>query len=145
MAAVSEVAMAMTLRVRGLGFSVSMLDAPRFRLLMRRAASFNAGPGFGVRFWSCSCFQSFSEPLNEECSLSLPSLNQSRGSTSFTPDVCVRIQSSVSPRTCLCLRTRFARTAAAALIDEFGSASWCASSPSKSSGAGRRNGVSMAN
>lgn len=118
------------------GFSVSRLDLARGCRDCLREAALIALTALGVRE-SRSSSQARSEPLSEECSLSLPSLNQRRGSMLTSPAVCARIQSSVKPR--LLRRALLARTAAAALRGWRESASGC-----DSSGAGRRNGVSMA-
>lgn len=118
-------------------FSVSLLDCFRGRAWGASCALF-CRLARGVRFSgnpSHAASSSESEPLSKEFSLSDPSLSQWRFSKSLPPAVCWRIQSSVMP--CLTRRARFAKTAAAPLIEDEGGCR-CESS---SGGTGRRKGV----
>lgn len=117
------------------GLNVSRLDRPREWRERGEEREGRSEVGFGVRNWPSSKM-SESEAGREECSLSLPSLNQLRGSTLRAPAVWVRIQSSVSPLD-VCRRALLARTAAAALRAE-----GPPSGGSEGPGRERRKGVS---
>lgn len=117
-------------RVLGCGGLENCRDVTRLEL--------TGGLAFGViesLFSNQAASSPACEPLNEECSLSEPSLSQWRGSTFSSAAVCCRIQSSVSPRAGSSLLARLTRIAAS---DE----PCCSPEGTVRYGAGRKKGVS---